>query len=525
MRALLYVSKRTFRNKLKKALHKPTSLLLIIFCILYAIFIAFTLGMVVKDLRFSSAKGLVTVISVWTLYMFLGNFVSYAGKKGVIFRPYHAHFIFVAPISPKLVLVHGAWLNYLLSFAVNILLMIAGVTVFSVAFWKMLLFFLVGSGLEVVFEASLMVWLYTNERIPQKVMTWFCRFIKLLLVAVTAVIVLYFKKYGFSLTTAATFVDAPVLQMLPVVGWNIAVYRLILLGPTGLNLILSALYLLTVAGMFLLALRMKCEGGYYEDAAKFADDYAEARRKSKNGEVVIGIGQKKRKFRKVSVKADATGAKAIFQRQLLEYRKEKGFLFTKTTALCLLLAVIFSFSMRRGAGRMGAPQFFLLGTVAYMTLCMSGSLGKWETELKNPYLFLIPDSPARKLWYATLMEHFRSLVDSSVFCIPLGVVWHVNPVYVIFCILIYTVLSANRLYTKVVAQCILGDSLGKTGQDIIRMLMQMALLGIGIAAALGIGFAINMNLIFPITLVYSIIVTVMLGALASIRFRSMEQLE
>jgi fatty acid desaturase len=90
-------------------------------------------------------------------------------------------------------------------------------------------------------------------------------------------------------------------------------------------------------------------------------------------------------------------------------------------------------------------------------------------------------------------------------------------------VLIYTVLQANRMYIKVVVQCLLGDSFGKTGQDIIRMLIQMMTLGLGIGAAVLVGTLINIDFVFPIILIYSIIVTVIIGLLASFRFYSMEQ--
>lgn len=48
--------------------------------------------------------------------------------------------------------------------------------------------------------------------------------------------------------------------MIPVVGWNISVYRLILLGPDVLNVICTVLYLLAVAVMIAAAVRMKCDG-------------------------------------------------------------------------------------------------------------------------------------------------------------------------------------------------------------------------------------------------------------------------
>ena len=61
-----------------------------------------------------------------------------------------------------------------------------------------------------------------------------------------------------------------------------------------------------------------------QDAAKFADDYAEMKARKNNGEMVMSIGKKK-KFKRASVEYKASGAKAIFYRQLLEYKKEKWF--------------------------------------------------------------------------------------------------------------------------------------------------------------------------------------------------------
>ena len=171
----------------------------------------------------------------------------------------------------------------------------------------------------------------------------------------------------------------------------------------------------------------------------------------------------------------------------------------------------------------GANDLFLLGIVAYMSLVMSGYLGKWENELKNPYLYLIPDSPLKKLWYATLMEHVKAFADGCIICIPIGIFWKVDAVYIVFCILIYTVLQADRLYTKVLCQSLVGEVFGKTGQDLLRMLIQMFLLGFGAGLAVIVGFFVNAGLIYPVLLGYSLLITVAMGVLASLRFETMEQ--
>ena len=520
----MYLTKRSLMNNLKKAVHKPSTLIALIFAIVYGIFIVFSLGTLAVTIRMDSVRGLLIILTVWSIYATLGNFMAYSSRKGIIFKPGHAHFVFTAPISPKLVLLNSAWMNYLVSAILWIVLAIGGLTVFQVAPWKVLLFFLIGCVMELALEVAIMVFLYTNDRLPEKLMKGIRIAIKVILIGFTLLIVLYFRKNGMSVESASAFIDWEVLQMIPVIGWQIAVYRLILLGPTLLNVICSCLYAVTVILAVAAVWRMRCNGGYYEEAAKFADDYAELKKRQKNGEAVFSIGGRKRKFRQIKERINAKGAKAIFYRQLLEYKKEKFFIFSKVTLIAVVIAFFLCYTLRDTAEESGVAELFLLGVIAYMSIVMSGYLGKWENELKNPYLYLIPDTPMKKLWYATLMEHVKALVDGSIICIPVGIFWHVEPVYVVFCILIYAVLQADRLYTKVIAQCLVGEIFGKTGQDLLRMCIQFALLGMGAGVAVLVGIFINTGLIFPILLAYSVMVTAAMGFLASLRFETMEQL-
>ncbi len=533
MKALIYLTRRSFINNLKKAVRKPSTLIALIFGVVYGVYIVVMLGTLAALIRLDSVRGLVIIVTLWSIYMTLGNFMGYSSRKGIIFRPAHAHFVFPAPFSPKLVLVNCAWMNYMMSVIIWIVLAIGGMTVFQVPAWKVLLFFMSGCVLELLFEVSVMVFLYTNDHLPQGLMKGIRTFIKLVLVAFTLLIILYFRRNGLSVESASAFIDWPVLQMIPVIGWQIAVYRLILLGPTTLNMICSVLYIVMALGCIAAASRMKCDGGYYEEAAKFANDYAEIRKRQKDGELVTGIGAKKR-FRRLKSEKEqysgsragkkALGAKAIFFRQLQEYKKERFFIFSKMTLVSVACAFIFSYALREAAMETGNPSLFLLGVVAYVSLVMSGYLGKWENELKNPYLYLIPDTAVKKLWYATLMEHVKAFTDGCIICIPVGIFWHISVVNIVYCILIYTVIEANRLYTKVIVQSLLGEVFGRKGQDLLRVLLQMLVLGMGAGAAVLIGIFLNPDFVFPILLIYSIMVTVAMALLASLRFETMEQL-
>ena len=223
MKALIYLIKRTAANNLKKAVRKPTTLLALIFGAAYGIFLIVMLGTLAVTVRIDSVQGLVILVTVWTIYITVGNFMSYASRKGILFRPAHSQFVFPAPISPKLVLIQGAWMNYLMSFFIWIVLAIGGLTVFHVEWWKMLFFFLIGCGVECAVEQSVMIILYTNDKLPQKLIKGICFGMKVFLIAFTLMIVLYFKEKGLSVESALSFINWPVLQMIPVVGWQIAV--------------------------------------------------------------------------------------------------------------------------------------------------------------------------------------------------------------------------------------------------------------------------------------------------------------
>ena len=85
---------------------------------------------------------------------------------------------------------------------------------------------------------------------------------------------------------------------------------------------------------------MKCTGRYYEDAMQFADDFQKVMEKRKKGDTSTGLKHGKVN-RGASVTYKGSGAKAIFYRQLLEYKKSRFFLFGGQTLVSLVVAVGF----------------------------------------------------------------------------------------------------------------------------------------------------------------------------------------
>ena len=63
------------------------------------------------------------------------------------------------------------------------------------------------------------------------------------LLMVTGLIVLYFWKKGVSFATVSAFFAWPILRMIPIIGWEISAFHLILLSPDLLNAAGMVLYL------------------------------------------------------------------------------------------------------------------------------------------------------------------------------------------------------------------------------------------------------------------------------------------
>ncbi len=75
------------------------------------------------------------------LFFLPSNIVTYAKRKGLLFRPSDVHFVFTSPVSPKLVLLYAQVKQYLLNLLMVLLFVIAGIALFHIPVWKMLVYF------------------------------------------------------------------------------------------------------------------------------------------------------------------------------------------------------------------------------------------------------------------------------------------------------------------------------------------------------------------------------------------------
>lgn len=518
----LYLFRKTFKNRLKRALKKPVTYIYMAFVIWYFYIIFSYFGELTQLFEMDKNSVLTALLTGLIFFIVPSNLISYSKRKGLIFREPDVHFLFSAPIEPKRILLYAHFKTIWMTLLLNLIVAIGAVLWFDMPVWKAVVYFIYSFVAENVLESCLMILCYGNERLDGEQM----KRVEVLMYLLIGVFVLIgigvYLKEGAGFRAVVNYLHSPAIRLVPVIGWNIAFLHLLFMGPETVSVIGSILYFVSVFVLLFAAYRMKCTGQYYEDAMKFAEDYEEARKKGKAGEVAV-IGKKK-KYGKAEVAYKGGYGKAIFYRQLLEYKKNRFFIFGFYTLVCLCIGIgigILGYMEKIG----GYGEFVILGVMAYLTFMFSGYSGKWGKELKKPYTYLIPDTALSKLWYATLMEHIRSLIDGCLIALPAGIGLGISIVRILLIIGVYICVQACKLYAEVMVEAFLGNFLGTAGKQYARVFFLGIIMMIGIMGAAAGTMVYSMEIGFLFLIGIIIFLTGGMMAIAAVNFERMETVE
>lgn len=535
MNSICYLLKKSILNTIKKGLKKPGTYFFIILVPLYLISVAFSFTMMLQDSELRSPEGLAFILSAISLFTLPTNLLSYAKKKGLIFTSSDVHMLFQTPISPKMVLVYAAIRNFTISTLLTLILAIASVGMFQLPIYKAILFFFVSGIVETIAEICFMIALYGNELFSEKVITAIRIGIFAVLGAFVLIAFLIIYQNG-SLSAIFDVFQHPYIQCVPLLGWYIAFIHCLIAGPTVTNVIFTACYVLLAAFIIIYAIKMPCTGLYYEDAMKFADDYTEARKRAKKGETAR-VGQKKKFKKNATVSYKGNFAKAIFYRQLLEYKKNRFFIFGLNTIFSLIIGVLIAIFMRPMLNDPEAfdnPEFvistaryFIIpGISMYLMMIFSGFSSKWQKELECAYTFLIPDSGIKKLFYSTLMEHIRILVDGALLVFPCSFALQFNILEAILMLLVYYLLQINKLYVEVLVESLLRAVFGATGRSVVRLVfISVCFAGGAILTAATVVFTGSAVMGLLAGCLFYVLITVAIASIGAIRYERMEMAE
>lgn len=521
MGAIGYLYRRLLANRIRQALHKPVTYVYIVIILFYLCIMPFSLRVMAEEFGLNSPDGMVAVLTVMAIWIVPGNLAAYAKRKGLVYRNSDVHFLFPSPVSPKGVLLYAHIRTLFMQVLLNLFAVVCGVLVFRVEAWKLGLYVVFSLVVENVMEGCIMLLFYGSERLGERLRGWIVKAAYGLIGVLLAIGVYYYLIQGLSTATFANFLNSDAVKMVPVVGWYISVIHLLFSGATTMSALGTVLYFFLLVAVVTAALRMKCTGAFYEDATKFAEDYEEVLENQRQGGARMRIG-KKQKFGQASVRWKGTGARAIFYRQLLEYKKGKFFIFDVNTLFSLGAGIVIAWLYVREGGFGGIENYIIPAVSAYITFIFTTLNGKWAKELKSPYTYMIPDSAYAKLFNATAIQLIQCLVNGLLITVPGAVVMGMSPVTAALCAVACAVLASNKLYALAVAEIVVGGVLGTVGKQMFQLFIQCFVIMAAIAGAVLGAMLGGITMAYCVMDVALILFTVAFMVAAALNFYKME---
>ncbi len=277
--------------------------------------------------------------------------------------------------------------------------------------------------------------------------------------------------------------DQDIVNWIPFIGWIKMVLSAAVDGITPAFWLGIGLTAAFVSGFTIWIYRMNLD--YYEDVLE-ATEYAEAALAAKKDGRNLQFSMKVKKGIRQGISGN--GGMAIFSKSMLEMRKTSWILFVdRTTVTVIAASIAFKLFMPAEAVSDGFISMFSILAFSVYMLFFFSIQGRWSLELGKPYIFLIPVSTPEKLFFATLTEHIKNLLDGTILFLLAGVLFKANAVMVAGCIFSYMMFGAVFLYGDVLARRLFGGVHAKGLMIFLKLIFILLVLVPGIGAVVAVG--------------------------------------
>lgn len=395
---------------------------------------------------------------------------------------------FVSPISPKKILIYGIGKQLATSLFLVVCFSAYGsmaLKMFDLSAQSALL--LVGGIALMLFMVQMITLLIFCLCSARPVISNYLKYFiyALALYALVTTIAFMFIN-GMTLENLYTAISQPYLQYAPVIGWVHGFVFGLIEGKALSVSIYGGLLALCIVISIVIFSRTKLD--YYEDVLQNAESYYEFRENIRTGTVSdkMMLGSKKIALRKKGIQK-GRGASAIFYKHLREGHRRSRFMFFNINTVVLIgVAVVIGLVMENIFGSAQRPtDIYIAAAVicAYIQFFFSAA-GDWVKELNKPYIFLIPDSPVKKLIMAGATSIIKPFVDGAIAFFVLYLLIGGHFLDAVSCMAVYGSFGCIYISSNILAQRIVGIS-GNRGVFITFYMGIMVLLMIpGIVAGI-----------------------------------------
>lgn len=497
MKSILYLTVCQLKNSLRQMLRRPAQLISYLLVVALILFSVIFSGGGERALPTQSDLRLLQSLYLLVLMVVLMLILRSGIKSGsTFFTMPDVNLLFVSPVRPNQILCYGLVKQMTsMAFMVVLLMLYAPMLMgmFSLSVVQVLLL-VIGLAFLLVLSQILSMLLYNASNGRPALRKAFSA----ALYALAALPVLYTALGALRsddvfqglLSTAAS----PVLNAFPVAGWvRGAVLGAITGDSAQLGIYAALLLALTAAGVILL---VRGDPDYYEDvlqSTEVAYQKVEEIRENPQGGGLERLSG--RKFKKKGGFHHGWGANTFFYKQLCEMRRKGrlGFITTSTVIIVLVGLGMAIFMQRAKGDPMSAESIFqsILITQIYL-LYFFQAAGDWISELKKPYVYLVPASSFSKLIWASATTLVKPLMDGFLAFTALWVYLRVNPAIWLSAVIIYVCFGFLFTATNILFFRWLGKVATKGFLALLQMIVLVILMVPGAAMMLIASVAVQL---------------------------------
>ena len=452
MKALSYLLKRTIINYFKRLKQKPQKAVGPVFVILW-----FALMFLPKGNN-KSTGGMQFDIIIFIFLVIVFSmllFALYSGTKRLDskFSMSDVNLIFVSPIKPQTVLLYGIIKKIALELLASIYILyqipnaLRNFNVPAINQIVLVLSFLI---YQLIFCNMLKLFIFALNTKYSMLGQVIRQTIKGLLIVITTGALFVLVKGDIKATWEKLLnvvVHSSWVGDIPIVGWMREISIQVIKGMNISTLLYLLLFLLISILMLYITYNLKLD--YYEDMLSGAEQYNAAKNIKMTKEASVS-GNKSpllKPIRKKSLRLNnAYGAKVLYFKHLNEYIKRSFVFFINTYSLILLAA---SIVLGIFAKSLDIKVIFLIS--CGLLFFSAGMASKIYNEIYHYFIFLLPDTPHRKLFYGMAASLVKASTDSLLLFLPFGVLAGSNIFEVLLCMVCYVALAGMLSYSGLFA--------------------------------------------------------------------------
>lgn len=139
---------------------------------------------------------------------------------------------------------------------------------------------------------------------------------------------------------------------------------------------------------------------------------------------------------------------------------------------------------------MSSSLIMMVATITSIyVLFFLNAAGPWSKEMMKPYLYMVPQSPFKKLFFASLTSLLTPIADGLVAFPLIGALVRANPLTVVICFLMF--ISFGFLFTafNILSERLFGQMANKGMILMLYALVLMVSTAPGVAAGVVLGVA------------------------------------